>query len=359
MIQQCEQDSHKEKRKAAGENTPDPEKKRKVTIRDIKGVDRLSDQICEEIIAEWKRSRLGNAEKQQESELVNKLNQIAKKWITKGTATIYGSRLIGTASFNSDIDISFSWPGYKPVNTPEMEEVMNKKIAKLCKTLGSKSFHHAFRIPGKTKVVTCTAADTGISVDITFNNAHAVEVSKVLRVVTDYFPEFAAAMWFLKKLGKSREFTNPKHKKLSSYCLSIMLCYVMQISDVIPTLVSPISPESVDKQFIERGFRKRNSSDIDAMILSKVIAKFFTTYHTNPVINVTLEAVCPDKTETSTHKSPIYIHDPLDNSNCARMLSDAGWLHAISEFGRAIDCIRNTDPLTSWFDSSDLHTTDG
>ena len=344
--------SEKEKRKSE-EQPPAVEKKRKVTMRDTSGIETVSMAFVEEVITEWKKSRLGNAEKKQEEEILLKLNQIAKKWITKGTATLYGSRLIGTASFNSDVDVSFSWPGYRPVSTSEMEEVMNKKITKLCKTLGAKSFHHAYRIPGKTAVVTCIASDTGVTVDVTFNNNHAVEASKVLGVVAEYFPEFPASMWLLKKLGKARNFTNPKHKKLSSYCLSVMMCWVMQLLKLLPHFTSPITEDSIRQQCISYKLQQRNSNELNSMMLSKMIAKFFTTFHTKPDAVVSLSERVPDKAETSTHKSPIYVFDPLDSTNCGRMLNEIGWLHALFEFGRAVDLIRNDDNLTTWLDSSD------
>eukprot|EP01059_Diplonema_ambulator_P028755 TRINITY_DN47674_c0_g1_i1.p1 TRINITY_DN47674_c0_g1~~TRINITY_DN47674_c0_g1_i1.p1 ORF type:complete len:350 (+),score=62.93 TRINITY_DN47674_c0_g1_i1:49-1098(+) len=318
-----------------------PPKRRRTVLRNVTKIE-VGEGLCKEVIERAKGDASGR-DMVVEAEVISRLSKVAAKWVHKGKAELYGSRITGAGvNRDSDFDVSVGWPGYKPVGEGTAEkEAYKKKLVKLCKTLHAKGFLHGKVIPSKRIVlVSCTDSVTGQTVDITLNNTHGVANSHLFKVIHyTLLPELNPAVWVIKSVGALRGFVNPKKGFLSSYCVLTMFVIAAQKCGLIPA--------KLDLDAIRRTETPAVPPAPSPQKLALLLATFLATYHTSSALSLSVDTMPPAPAPTDTNV-PLYVSDILDGSNCARSLTPSNWLVLVEELGRIVDLAANGDSLERW-----------
>eukprot|EP01064_Diplonema_japonicum_P010181 TRINITY_DN17510_c0_g1_i1.p1 TRINITY_DN17510_c0_g1~~TRINITY_DN17510_c0_g1_i1.p1 ORF type:complete len:349 (+),score=93.27 TRINITY_DN17510_c0_g1_i1:42-1049(+) len=327
-------------------NTPEEpaKKKRKMTtsivLRNTEGI-QISKEAAQSIITGWAEDKKNwETEAEVQHDAMERLGKVASKWVHKGAATLYGSRMTGIGVMPScDFDVSISWPGYQEGAIEG--DALNKKIVKLCKTLHHKGFKHATIIPSKrVPLVTCKDVTTGCHIDITLNNQHGVKNSMIFKTLVKTLPELAPCLWIMKKIGKSRGFLNPSGGYISTYCLLTMMLIAAQTAGHMPLLPAPSALESTTLKS-----SAKTPSPPEAERVASILASFLTLFHTTSFLCFSADSAAPSP---STLDTPLFVADILDGSNCARTLTQNHWMVLVNEMGRLVDKARNGDALQTW-----------
>eukprot|EP00667_Euglena_gracilis_P010194 EG_transcript_10370 len=147
---------------------------------------------------------------------------------------VYGSRLTGLHSADSDADLTLSggmfgkadfdyhrWAGQQ--GTP--------KATRLCMMLCSEGGMQDVQLLQKASVPVIKFLDpvTGIRCDLTFNNRHGLRNSAILATILQFDPRLPAMVHFLKRFAQRQGIHDSSKAFLNSYAITILAVRVAQL----------------------------------------------------------------------------------------------------------------------------------
>eukprot|EP01062_Namystynia_karyoxenos_P052700 TRINITY_DN4230_c5_g1_i1.p2 TRINITY_DN4230_c5_g1~~TRINITY_DN4230_c5_g1_i1.p2 ORF type:complete len:523 (+),score=141.93 TRINITY_DN4230_c5_g1_i1:80-1648(+) len=297
-------------------------------------------------------------------ELLGGLAQVAAKWVHRGTAELYGSRLtglgLGCGSGPDDVDVSISWPGYDPSRDGDqaVQVAMIKKLARLTRRLEQVGLVRGVHTrPSRRGMVLSGAVARGglegARIDITLNNRHGVQNSRVLRRASCTLPELAPAVWLLKRLAWSREWLGAQGQYLSSYALSLSVCAAAVAAGALPPLrPEPPGAPAPPQEFhglrllataggrpapALQALRQAAAPEPSAGLLRRLLLQWCEMI---AAVAQSSNALCPSAAQGARPRiaadgdAPLVIVDPVDGSNAAELVIVQHWRVTQSEAER-------------------------
>ena len=297
--------------------------------------------FVEDLIRCWRVESLSSSDRDVQDEILSRLNQASVKWIRRSNACLYGSRCTGIGCEpSSDLDVCIDFPGFDPKLAAEDPVACQKRLKKLSYCLSAKGFNWPMVVPCRgIELVKCTDKSSGLRVDITIGNAHAVKNSGLLREICEWVPEIAPVMWFLKRFAKRCGWLDAARGGFTSYCITTMLLCAAQRVEVRGSLICPVLPSPLTSAGLKAAFTAHEATkpeQVRPAVIASLLAGFLSMYHSasRHSIGPTVEGAILDSGEAA-----IYVADMLDGSNCARAVRPHIYVSAVHSLGEIVDAL--------------------
>ena len=138
---------------------------------------------------------------------------------------VYGSYSIGTFDLHSDLDLSLYIP--RTLQNPNIDSVKAlRKIETLTKPLheGSCELISAAKVP----IIQFTELEYNSKCDISINNLAGVSNSQYLSILCSKEPRLLNLIKLVKNWARQQKINEAADGFLSSYCLSLMVLFLLQ-----------------------------------------------------------------------------------------------------------------------------------
>ncbi|CEM16864.1 unnamed protein product [Vitrella brassicaformis CCMP3155] len=210
------------------------------------------------------------------SQLSGCLRELHGKAASSFTCAAFGGSMNGFATQGSDIDVTIlinpkDLQGIYPGEIPDRQMLQKRLLGDLVPVLERHSFGRIARVFA-ARVPILKMEHRGVEVDLSVNNALAVDNTHLLKAYCDADPHGRVAHMgrLIKKWAKSEGLVSAEGESMTSYGLILMTIFYLQVKGVLPNLQRVPEDVPADSPSIYRCRRttRDNKSRIDVCFLT-------------------------------------------------------------------------------------------
>jgi len=174
-------------------------------------------------------------------QLLRRVRRALQPRFPEASVQAFGSAMNGLGDAQCDVDIDVSFPGQNDVGRRDRQQRAQKLLLAMSDALAGAGFTiQNIVLSAKVPVCTLSDKDTRRCVDITVNNVLPLYNTRLLRYYAKMYPDGLVTKMVLlvKYWAKIRGVTGAKENHLSSYALTLMVIYYLQVCPSRPVLPS-------------------------------------------------------------------------------------------------------------------------
>nr|XP_034183525.1 uncharacterized protein LOC117605860 isoform X1 [Osmia lignaria] len=213
-----------------------------------------------------------------QKEVTQSLENTLKSFYPSIKAFLFGSRITGLGSVNSDIDIYLDCG-----NTyyQDQEESLKKKyFISIEKILHQQKEKWEVKeiIESRTPIIKLLYKPTNIQCDISLTNGLSVENSKLIRSFNDAYPPCRKLILFIKKWLSC--FNLPSRHGLTNYAIAWIVIFYLQLNMHLPSVATLIKEKNKSRLICgwETGVAQPKNNNKSVQSLSMLLLGFFQFY---------------------------------------------------------------------------------
>ncbi|XP_043284839.1 uncharacterized protein [Venturia canescens] len=229
-----------------------------------------------------------------EEAVVNDLQRIVRATFPHAKAYIFGSRVTGLNSENSDIDIFLDCRDvYDGTGTSDSITLYFINNVGKCLSSASETWDvHEVLTHCRSPIIRAHHRPTRLDCDISFNNGLAVEKTKLIKRIVDVYPTYRKLVLILKMWMASCDLAGPE--RITHNSLYWLVVFHLQNETILPSIATLISMENKSKIIagcevgISYDFNLWGSDENSSV--KDLLERFFTFYAN---FDFRYDVVCP------------------------------------------------------------------